>query len=126
MRKEIILEISGSAKNEDRSCLFASGNRQINQAISMLGLKPQTAKVAVILFGSEEEVDHAEKRLGSLINGVRDDDVLEAKQEKTDGLMKAFGITKVELETLSGIGMRPEDVLTWLIVERGALLFIKR
>lgn len=112
---------------EMETLLYASGHRQINRAISMLGIKSQTTKVAVILFGSDEgEVDQAKTKLVKLVEGARDDSVLDVKKEKIEGLMKTFSITKIEVETMIGIGNNLEDVLTWLIVERGALLPTKR
>lgn len=121
----------GLARSENleiETLLYASGNRQINKAIEMLGIRSQTSNIAIIIFVStEKESKTAEGKLIELIPGSRDDDVLEIKGEsKINVLKKIFGVRDLEIETMSGIGLTRNEVITWLIVERGALLSIKR
>ncbi len=108
--------------------LYASGNRQISRAIEMLGVKSKTSKIAVMIFASsKEEAKEAEDKLINLIAGVRDDRVLEIKgRGKVESLMKTFKVTDLEIETMSSLRIEAREVLTWLIVERGSLLSIKR
>lgn len=113
---------------EMETLLYASGQRQISKAIETLGVKPQTSKIAVIIFAqSEEEVKEAEEKLVELVSGTRDDSVLEAKEKsKVESLMKVFEVTELELQTVTGSGTAVEEALTWLIVERASILSIKR
>lgn len=108
--------------------LYASGSRQIRRAIEMLGVKSQTSTVAAIILASDEkEVKQAEEKLSKLIIGVRDDVVLEIESKaKINCLMKTFGVTDLELKTMTSSGIVITEALTWLIVERVSLLSIKR
>ncbi|MFH0896627.1 MAG: KEOPS complex subunit Cgi121 [Candidatus Bathyarchaeota archaeon] len=108
--------------------LYASGSRQISRAIEMLGVKANTSKIAAIVFASsEEEVKKAEDMLMKIIPGVKDDSVLDIKgRAKVDGLKKTFGVTDLELETMTHSGTVVKEALTWLIVERVSLLSVKK
>ena len=113
---------------EMETLLFASGNKQISRAIEMLGLKPQTSDIAVIVFVLDKnEVKNVENKLIKVVSGTRDDSVLEiGRRGKIKNLMKTFGVTELELKTVIGSGMKINEALTWLIVERVSLLSIKR
>ena len=113
---------------EMETLLYASGQRQINRAIEMLGVKPQTSSIATIIFASDErEVEDAENKLAKLVSGVWDDSVLEVKGNgKIEGLMKVFEVTELELKTMAGSGTTLDEALTWFIVEMGSLLSTKR
>jgi len=122
---------SGRAISESiemETLLFASGKRQINRAIEMLGLKPKTSNVAIILFAASlEELTEAEKRVFCLLSGKRDDSVMEVKDRyKVEDLMRTFEISNLELNTLTGSDITLNEALIRLIVERTALLAIKR
>lgn len=112
---------------EMETLLYASGSRQISRAIEMLGVRPRTSKIGVIVFASSgSEVEEAENKLIKLVAGVRDDSVLEIKDRgKVEDLMKTFGVTKLELETMTSSEISMKEALTWLIVERVSLLSIK-
>jgi len=117
--------ISGTLEVE--SLLYASGQRQISRAIEMVGLRPNTSKIAALIFlSSEREAREAEEETSKLIPRIRDERVLKAKdEEKIQKLIETFGITKLELETVKrnkeGIG----EALTKVIIERSALLATK-
>jgi len=113
---------------EMETLLYASGNRQISRAIATLGIKPQTSSIAAMIFASsEEEVKEAEEKLINLVSGVRDDSVLDVEERgKIEDLMEAFGVTELEVKTMTGSGITMSEALTWLIVERVSLLSIKR
>jgi KEOPS complex subunit Cgi121 len=106
--------------------LYTSTQRQIGEAIRMVGLRPQTSAIATILVGDNEEaVATATRRLESVIPGDRDESVLDRiVGERLATLMRIYEIDATELEALSGIGC--EEALPWLIVERAALLDDKR
>ena len=106
--------------------LCASAQRQIGEAIRIVGLQPQTSAIAAVLVGeNKEEVVLAARRLESLIPGDRDQSILsKIDEEKSSKLMRIYGVDATELDTLSG--MSREEALQWLIVERGALLDARR
>lgn len=106
--------------------LYASTQRQIAEAIRMVGLRPQTITLAAVLVGDNEEaVASAAKRLEPLVPGDRDQSVIDRfNEEKLITLMEIYGIDENELGALFGIGAG--EALPWLIVERVALLDPKR
>ena len=103
--------------------LYASGQRQIEKAIEMLGLRRDTTAISLLLLGSNEKaIKKAEDRVVELVPGKRYDRVLALDREaKRTSLMTLFGVTDLELATLSARSNRRKG-LAWLIVERGALL----
>jgi KEOPS complex subunit Cgi121 len=103
--------------------LYASGQRQIVKAIEKLGLRKDTTTIALLLLGSSEKaINNAEAQVVELVPGKRDDHVIALDREaKHTGLMALFGVTDLELETLSPRSNRRQG-LAWLIVERGAVL----
>lgn len=108
--------------------LYASGSRQISRAIKMLGIRAQTSTVAaIVVASSNDEVKKAEEKLTQLISGIRDDRVVEIRSKaKIHCLMKTFGVTDLELTTMTNSGRSATEALMWLIVERVSLLSIKR
>jgi len=108
--------------------LYASGQRQIRKALEMVGVKSGTSRVAVLILADDKsKVQDAEESVSRLIDGVRDDRVLEDRgQEKIRRLMRLFNITELELKSLS-IGKKADyETVTKLIIERGALLATRR
>jgi KEOPS complex subunit Cgi121 len=108
--------------------LYASGQRQIVKAIDMIGVKPHTSTLAILLSGSSEtEVNEAEGLLATSIGGIRDDSVLDVQgKEKIKDLQQIYTITQLEIETMLENSKQIHEVLTWLIVERVSLLSLNR
>jgi len=106
--------------------LYASAQRQIGEAIQIVGLTPQTSAIATVLVGDdEEEITSATRRLEPLIPGYRDQPVLDRIDEvKSAALTRVYDIDETEIETLSVTG--DGNALVWLVVERVALLDAKR
>ena len=109
---------------EMETLLYASGKRQINKAIEMLGIKSKTSNIAAVLFASKEnELEDYESRLTKLVSGVQDDSVLDIKERgKIEALMEIFEVTDLEVKAVTRLGITTNEVLTWLIVERVSLL----
>lgn len=107
--------------------LYASGQRQIRKALDMLGIKPNTSKVAVLLIDKDENtISDAESRVSQRIDGIRDDEVLEIREKKKIQRLKGlFEISDLEVKALNRGAMKPEQAITQLIVERGALLVLE-
>lgn len=113
---------------EMETLLYASGQRQISKAIEMLGIRPTTSEIVVLLFISDKnEVGEIGKKLMDLTSGTLDSGVLEIhKRTKIENLIKTFKVTKLEFETMSGYKTNIKDSLIWLIVERVSLLSTQR
>ncbi|MBS7606735.1 MAG: KEOPS complex subunit Cgi121 [Candidatus Bathyarchaeia archaeon] len=105
--------------------LFASGQDQIKNAIEILGVKPGLQNIVVIIIA--ESKDDAESALGgilSVLSGERDEGVIELTEEKIPSLIKAFNISRLELEAFMRGSLR--DALKNAIIERMALLITQR
>lgn len=104
------------------SLLYASAQRQIRKATESLGIKPDSLKMAVLMIGRElETVRSALSLVSKRLHATRDDEVLRLSEEKASSIRKIFGISRLELETVTrkkGL----EKALTDLVVERMALL----
>ena len=107
--------------------LYASGQRQIKKAIEMLGVKTGTSNIAVLLIDQgEDEIRTAENKVLEIINGKQDKSVLEINgNTKTKRLRQLYGISDKEVEAVNVGNKKFENVLTELIIERGALLILE-
>jgi KEOPS complex subunit Cgi121 len=102
--------------------LYASAQRQIRKALQLVGVKRDSANVAVVITG--ENPDSVEAFLSAVSKriGVEPDDtVLEVSREKAWRIRQAFEIAEKELNTVTekNDGLQ---ALVDLIVERVALL----
>ena len=106
--------------------LYASGQRQISRAIEMLGIRSSTSRIAVLmLLSKREDVKKYEKEASKLINGIRDERVLDIKEEdKIERLMEVFGITTLELDTIRNSDEEIADAIVKAIIERSAILAV--
>jgi len=112
--------LSGGLAVEILIC--ASGQGQIDRAIEMLGVKESTSNLAVLIVGADESiVKKAATEVSNAMMGTVDEKALEIRsEEKFRGLISLFGIARKELGTV--VSKSPEEALTLLIIERGALL----
>ncbi len=103
--------------------LYASCSDQISQAFEVVGVSDRTMRGALLVLGeSPEETEEAFTDVSGVI-GVQDDSVLEVSGAKWDELKTVFGVSDAELGAVRGPA---EEALTKLIVERGALLPLRR
>jgi tRNA threonylcarbamoyladenosine modification (KEOPS) complex Cgi121 subunit len=108
---------------EVEALLYASCRDQISQAFEVIGVSEGTVNVALLVLGeSPEETEGAFNGVSGVI-GVPDDSVLEVSGEKWIELKSVFGVSDAELGAVRGAS---EEALTKLIVERGALLPLRR
>jgi KEOPS complex subunit Cgi121 len=107
---------------EMETLLYASGQRQIKRAIDMLGMRPATTKMALLVFSKDESLGEVGKRVVEAVLAERDDSVLDFDEEKIERLMKTFKIAEVELETIAKDRKNLSEAVTKAIVERMALL----
>ncbi|MEM2994477.1 MAG: KEOPS complex subunit Cgi121 [Candidatus Bathyarchaeia archaeon] len=106
--------------------LYASAQRQIRKATQIMGLKPNTSEIAVLIIGEKEEtVKTALQPVMENVDAKQNSTVLELSKEKTALIQKVFGISNVELEAVIGReGL--EKALVNLVIERMALLTTQR
>lgn len=102
--------------------LYASAQRQIRKAIQLMGVKCDSANVAVVIIGENPNSVQAVLSAVSKPIGVEPDETaLELTKEKTKRIRKAFGISAKELKA----AMEKKNVdqaLVNLVIERTALL----
>jgi tRNA threonylcarbamoyladenosine modification (KEOPS) complex Cgi121 subunit len=107
--------------------LYASAQRQINKAVELLGIKPESSQVAVLIIAeTKQKTATILKTVSKLMSGKRDDSVIELTSEKVNGIKRLFGISNLELEAkLEKKGFEKEALLN-LVIEHVALLATQR
>jgi tRNA threonylcarbamoyladenosine modification (KEOPS) complex Cgi121 subunit len=101
--------------------LYASAQDQITKALRTLGISLKSTTIALIVFAhSQEEVELAYSKAAKYL-GKEDDGVLEIDDLKAGSLKETYGVGDKELEAVGG-----PEALGRLIVERGALLSLRR
>ena len=106
--------------------LYASAQRQITKAVTMLGLKKDTTDVVALIMpkNSNEKQDY-QCLVTKIIPGERNDNVLELTDKKMKGIQDLFEISDLELKTkLKKEGLEKEALID-LVIERMALLVTK-
>jgi len=105
--------------------LYASAQHQIRRAVELLGIKPNTRNIAVVVVG--RDVDTVEAGVSAVSRSGKvqvDDSVLKISNAKTRKIRESFGISDTELETMKKDGL--EEALVDLVIERMALLATQR
>lgn len=108
---------------EVESILYASCQDQISKAFTLMGLNPQVKNVAILVVS--EDSSEAESLAAEIAErlGWHDDEVLDVTPEKFERLKSIFDVGD---EALATVGGDPYEALTSLIVEKGALLPLRR
>jgi KEOPS complex subunit Cgi121 len=106
--------------------IYASAQHQIRKATELLGIKPATSNIAVLMIaGKAEDMKLALSTVLKHVKAQKDDTVLEMSVEKEKIIQNTFGISDLELETVMK-GNNLEKTLVDLVIERMALLAIQR
>jgi KEOPS complex subunit Cgi121 len=107
--------------------LYASAQRQINKAVELLGIKPESSQIAVLVIAkTKQKIVTILETVSELISDERDDSVIELTSEKVNGVKRLFGISNLELEAkLEKKGFEKEALID-LVIEHGALLATQR
>ena len=106
--------------------LYASAQRQIRKATELVGIKHDSSNIATLVI--DEKPETAESALSMIskhLGAKRDDNVLGLSEEKMATIQKKFGISDLELETVTKKDSL-EKALTNLVIEHMALLAIQR
>ena len=103
--------------------LYATYQDQIAKAFLLMGVSRSTRAAAVVVFGRDPDAvtGTAHRAAGAL--GEQDDGVLQVDEAKFGRLRKVFEVSDASLEAVGG---DPHKALTSLIVEKGALLTLRR
>ncbi len=88
-------------------CVRTSGQRQISQALKMLGIKSGNIEICAVAIDCDDKIM---QKLANLL-GKRDDVVIEADDDK---LKELYNIKEIEAETAGSVSK--------LLIERTALL----
>jgi tRNA threonylcarbamoyladenosine modification (KEOPS) complex Cgi121 subunit len=108
---------------EVESILYASCQDQISKAFNLMGLGPQVKNVAILVVSEDSsEAESLATEIAEAL-GRPDDRVLDVTPEKYERLKDAFDVGD---EALATVGGDPYEALTSLIVEKGALLPLRR
>jgi tRNA threonylcarbamoyladenosine modification (KEOPS) complex Cgi121 subunit len=105
--------------------LYASAQHQIKRATEIIGIKPKSRRIAMIVI--TDKVAIAEQALSAIseqVNAQRDESVLELQTHKVAMIRKTFGIIDNELSAIE-TRSQPQEALTDLVIERMALLSTK-
>ena len=103
--------------------LYASCQDQISRALDVVGVGTGTEKLALVVLGNGPGEAGAAFGKAAGILGEVDDSVLGLDDKKFLEIAKVFGVSENELEAVGG---EREKAFTSLLVEKGALLPLRR
>ena len=104
--------------------LYASGQRQIKNAIMALGVSPNSRNLAVTSIASDRHVlERLEADLPSIVGGKLDETVLDEGDELA--IRRIFGITDNQVRALVTSRVTEREAVIGLVIERMALLSVQ-
>ena len=105
--------------------LYASGQSQIRKATQLLGVKPSSSDIAVLIVGGQSELIRSILlTISKNVGGERDDGILELSEEKSESIQRFFGISENQLLAVrhgESFGMALVD----LVIEQMALVAVQ-
>jgi tRNA threonylcarbamoyladenosine modification (KEOPS) complex Cgi121 subunit len=102
--------------------LYASSQRQIQKAIALVGIKPETSDLALVIIGEKSEsVKAMLKEVSACLNAEADDTVLELTPKKSAKIQDAFEINSAMLQAVAK-QKNCDMAVVDLVIERVALL----
>jgi tRNA threonylcarbamoyladenosine modification (KEOPS) complex Cgi121 subunit len=107
--------------------LYASAQRQIREAVNLMGVRPDSNKVAVVIVtDNRSEALSRLSEVSALLRGKQDDGVLKLTSDKAEGIKRLFKISRNELEAKVEKKGDEEKALVDLVIEHVALLATQR
>jgi tRNA threonylcarbamoyladenosine modification (KEOPS) complex Cgi121 subunit len=101
--------------------LYASGQHQISKAIQLLGLKPSSSEVAVLILAeTREKALMALNKVSNMLQGDQCDEIFNMTQKKIPKIKAAFKIKDSEIE--AAMRKSEEQAIMSLLIEHAALL----
>ncbi|NLE06160.1 MAG: hypothetical protein GX638_15340 [Crenarchaeota archaeon] len=102
--------------------LYASAQRQIKKALSLIGVNPASTNIAIVLISTNSEsLKNAFESIIEHINSLPDETVLELTDIKMQIIKKAFSISDVELSAVI-LDDDKNKALVDVVLEKVALL----
>jgi len=101
--------------------LYASGQHQISKAIELLGIKPESSQIIVLVVAdTRRRAVEALNIVSELLRGEKCDEIIELTEKKVEAIKTAFEISPLEIEAT--LADSEEEALTRILIERAALL----
>jgi KEOPS complex subunit Cgi121 len=101
--------------------LYASGQHQISKAIQLLGVKPSSREVAVlILAATHQKALKALNKVSNVLQGEQCDEIIDMTEKKIPKIKSAFNIKDAEVKAT--LRESEKQAVSSLLVERAALL----
>jgi KEOPS complex subunit Cgi121 len=105
--------------------LFACAQRQIKKAVELIGVKPESSRVAVLVVADTRQMAKATlETMSNLISDERDDGVIELSGEKFEAIKKLFKISDLEIRAKLREKGLEKETLVELVIEHIALLTV--
>jgi tRNA threonylcarbamoyladenosine modification (KEOPS) complex Cgi121 subunit len=106
--------------------LYASTQKQIRNAIEVMGVKPEQPVVLIALNSSKDKLEKFFSQASKFFKKEIEDSIVEEwSEEKIQKIKEAFKISKEEVDALKVEGVSLPEILKKLIIERMALLSTK-
>ncbi len=108
--------------------LYASAQRQIREAVKLIGIHPTSRKVAVVIVANtRNKASSLSSVISAMLTGsIRDDGLLELTDDKVEGIRMLFEISDIELEAKVEKEDSMKEALMDLVIEHVALLVTQR
>ena len=108
--------------------LYASAQRQIKEAVKLIGIHPSSREVAVVIVANtRSEASSLLSVISALLTGsIRDDGLLELTDDKVESVKRLFEISDIELEANVEKEDGMKEALMDLVIEHVALLVTQR
>jgi len=107
--------------------LYASAQRQIKEAVKLMGIKTTTDRVVVLVLAENQQQTSAVlNKVSKLLKGERDDSVVELTDDKIDGLKEFFKISENEVKAKVKRKGLEKQAVAELVIEHMALLVTQR
>ena len=107
--------------------LYVAAERQIAQAFERMGVQKDTRRVAVIAAGSSGVLSLVEDYLRNSFNHECSDGLLdEWTEQRAVTILKVFSVAPNEIETATRSGNSTQKPIQRLVIERSALLAVRR
>jgi len=107
--------------------LYASAQRQIKEAVKLMGIKTTTDRVVVLVLAENQQQTSAILNgVSKLLKGERDDSVVELTDDKIDGLKEFFKISENEVKAKVKRKGLEKQAVAELVIEHMALLVTQR
>jgi tRNA threonylcarbamoyladenosine modification (KEOPS) complex Cgi121 subunit len=108
--------------------LYVSANRQITEAIRLVGITPNTERIGVILVGKTEgEVSGASELVSQILDQKSNDELIDYwSDERTENVLSLFEIGSKELKATLRKNEAKTQAVERLAIERSALLTVRK